>query len=588
MKSNILLITALSMAAIPALGAGVASDFHKEQNPIHKKTAKTITLNGQTYKIGNVYADTDNPSWGSGGETVIRDPKGTTKLYTKEAAGTAVFANQLNLYEEDNFPAEIVWGENNEVYVKDIISTMPMDTYVKGEINGDMITFEAGQLVEYVSPEEYDGVHGYGIGVGVARSEIEGEIINFEYDPSISEYSLKMEKDGTLSLVLPGEPFDGQNVPEYMLCLFYTDDFQFIGFSDFYQIYHPEEYQLVTMPEGVTPEPYVFIDEYDFADFAYVAYTDDYLYIQGLNPMMPQSVVRAKIDGNKATIAQNEYMGVYLDLMFIFTKILIDNPDYDAGNSRSEPFIYAPSDMGFTLTLDRENGKIYADTPGVYLIFQPDEDTYENGLCQLGQFTLTYQSTLAGTPANPSHLRFYTDLVYYYGFANFQFNLSNYAKEGTLLDTSCLYYQVIVNDEPIIFGEQLVTNLLGFEDIAYEHVPGMQRWLPFDFFNGHDIDRVLGNIFDIGIYVADVKTIGVQSLYVYDDKYTYSDIVTLDVATGEITTSTTGINTVTDSPVVGEEYYTLGGLKVDKPGKGVFIKRMKHADGKVSVSKVVY
>lgn len=253
-----------------------------------------------------------------------------------------------------------------------------------------------------------------------------------------------------------------------------------------------------------------------------------------------------------------------MNLMYIFTRVLTDNPAYNPILPGKEPaYIYAPADTGFTLTIDREGGKITADTPGVYLSFQPDTDNYEDALFFLSQFTLTYQKDSAGTPANPSHLKYSEEWVYYYGFSDFQFNISNYSNEGTLLDTEHLYYQVVVNGEPVIFGERLVTNLLGFEDVAYEKVPGSQRWLPYDFINGRDIEK-WGNIFDIGIYVPDVKTIGVQSLYNYEDTFTYSDMVTLDVATGEIMETPSGVERVMpDADFSGTlNVYDLKGTKV--------------------------
>lgn len=532
------------------------------------------------------FAAPDPPAWGTGGESVIRDPKGETRLYTKESAGTALLNGSLVQYEEDKFPGTIVWGENNEVYVKDIIATMATDTYVKGIVEGDMITFEAGQLVEYVEPEDYDGVNGYGVGVGVARTEVNGNNVDFTYDPSVAEFRMKIAEDGSLSLVLPGEPFDGKTPPEYVLCYFYTDDFQFIGFSDYYQTYYPETYRVIEMPEGVETEQYVFVDEFDYANLVDVAYTDEYLYIRGLNLMMPESVVRAKIDGNKAVISQDEYMGIYMDLMFIFTKVYVANPDYNESKPGSIPYIAAPADMGYTLTLDREGGKITADTEGVYLSFQPGDD-YAETLTFLSQFVLTYQSSPTGTPANPSRLKYLDNWVAYQGFADFQFNISNYSKEGTLLDVEHLYYQVLANGEPVIFGQRLAENLLGYEDEIYQYVPKNQRWLPYEFTNGIDIDK-FGNSFDIGIYVPDVKTIGVQTLYIYDGVETYSDIVTLDVETGEIIETPASVDLIPESEIVKTEYYTLGGVKVANPDKGIYIKRVVYSNGKTSSVKVVY
>lgn len=611
MKRSLLLSLWAVIAALPAFSAGEAVDlFKKSSNPIRNGTCKTITLNGKSYEIGNIYGAPPTRE-GTDENGLITEPVGETRLYSKTSAGTAVLGNNLIMY-EDEFPAEVVWGEGNDVYFKDILSTAPTDTYVKGELDGDMITFKTGQIVEHI----VDGPYEYDMAIAIARTEFKPTTVDFFLDESITEYSVKVNKDGSMDLVLPGEPFNGEEPTEYVLCLYYADDNSFAGFSDFYQTYTPEDLVEIKMPFGVEPEQYVYVDDFDYASFVNVAYTDNYIYIEGLDPMMPESVVRAKIEGDKAIIPQNQYQGIYMGMFFIFTRILADNPEFNEKDPKSEPFIYLPEDQGFELKFDREAGKIYADTPGVYLVFQPAEDKYDNALCLLGEFTLTYQATSEGIPANPSRLQFRMDWVTYQGYADFMFNISNYSKEGHLLDVEGLYYSVIVNDERVIFGEQVLVDYYDDSVTAYRGVPERQMWLPFLFNNNEDIFKLSTNEFDIGIYVQDVKTIGVQSMYRHDDVFTYSDIVTLDVETGEIHT-TPGDNGGSDNPggdnpggdnpggddpgqgdddnnaveVIGDsgvqsvEYFTLSGIKVDNPRNGIFVKRIKQSNGKVTVSK---
>lgn len=550
---------------------------------VARQTCNTITLNGKTYQVGKTYGTpVVTRADDTGGFDIITDPQGTTRLYTKQSYGTAVWMDEMHMY-EDSFPATIVWGNNNDVYVQDIISTQSTENYVKGTMEGNLITFDAGQVVEYVEEDPYF----YGIAVGIARTEVneEEDTVDFYFDPDVTKYWMTVDKNGNLELVLPGEPFNGEDPTEYVLCYYYTDDLQFFGFSDFYQSYKLENYQMVTMPEGVEPEQYVYIDDFDYASFVQVAFTDDYIYIQGLNPMMPEGVVRAKIDGNTASIAQNEYMGSYMGIFYIFTKVWIDNPDYNEKDPRSKPYILAPASQNFNLTFDREAGTITADTPGVYLSFQPDEDSYDNAICFLTEFILRYQATSEGTPANPTHLEYKTNWVSYQGYADLQFYLSNYSRDGFVLDADHLYYRVIANGEPIIFGEQTVVNLLGESVTAYPGVPEKQMWLPYLYSNNEDVFKVFSSVFDIGIYVWDVTQIGVQSMYYYNDVYTYSDIVTLDVKTGEITTTPAGVDSVKSDEVKSVEYFNLSGMKVENPSHGIFIKKTTYSDGNVISTK---
>ena len=582
-KRNVLIISLVALAAIPAYSSGMASCLSKSQNPYYQGTATTITLGGKEYKIGRTHGTPLKTR--ATADDVIREAEGTEKLYSKSSAGTALLGNEMIMY-KDEFPATTVWGDNNEVYFQDILSTIPTDTYVKGTLRDGTITLKAGQLVDYIEDPEYGD---YGIAIGIARTEINyaQDTVDFHYDPSVTEYSIIVNADGSMSLQLPGEPFDGKTPPEYVLCLYYSDDGQFVGFSDFSQEYTPVDYQLITMPFGVTPEQYVYVDDFDYASFVDVAYTDSYIYIRGLDPMLPQGVVRAQIDGNTATIAQNQYVGNYMGMYYIFTKVAIDNPDYDVFKPGSQPYLFAPEDEGFTLTFDREAGLIVSENKGVYLSFQPDVNNFNFVNCFLEEFVLRYQATSAGTPANPSISRYFTDQAAYWGYADFQFIISNYSTEGYVLDVEDLYYQVLVNGEPIIFGEGPLINLNGREAIAYMGVPADQRWLPYLFSNDDDIMKWSSSEFDVGIYEPDVKTLGVQSLYVHEGVYTYSQIMTLDVETGEITASddTNSVKVIPSGAVVKEEYFNLSGQKVENPQNGIFVKRVTYSNGKVTTVK---
>lgn len=577
-------MAAMCMAATSVINAEIPSQLRKENNPFYNGQQSTITLGGRDYNFINHKSEAATRSDITDENGIIVNPIGTERLYSKEAAGTGVVGNNMVAF-EDTFPSSVVWGENDEVYVKDIISAIPIDAYIKGTIKDDVISFDTGQLIAYIPDDPDTGQKGYGIAVGMVHIEFEGNEANFYYDSSIYEFSMKLNADGSLQLVLPGDPYVSGEIPEYAIGLYYTDEFAFIGWSDFYQYYTPEDYEVINMPAGVEVHPYVFIDEDDYATIVEVAFTDKYLYIKGLDPMMEESVVRADIEGNRAIIPQNQYQGVYMDQFFVFTKVYADNPDYNPWDPDSVDVVPLPVNEGFELKIDTENGLIYADTPGVYLIFTPDFDTLEYALCTLSEFELRYQDSLSGTPANPSELAFNPDWFPYYGYGDFSFNLSNHSTRGTLLDQDYILYQVLLDGEPIIFEEKEITTMFGYDVLAYTHVPGKQRWLNYNFSNGEDIDRWWGNQYHIGIYDPRVDRLGVQSIYVYEEPYTYSELVTLDVLTGDVTVGAVG--SVESNVLKKVEYYTLSGVKVKEPGNGIFIRKAIYQDGTVRTRKVM-
>lgn len=508
-------------------------------------------------------------------------PAGEAVNYNKASAGTFVLGNVMSLY-QDQFPATIIWSADNKVYFKNLVSVFPDDYYIEGTVSGNTITVPTGQVVENMEAE------GYEVLFGVIRTFTDGEEVFFEAAPEIESITFEVGTDGSIQMVLPGEPFDGENVPEYTAGFYYSDDLAFLGYSDFYQSYTKLDMQLITMPEGADIKNYVYIDSYNYASLVEVAFHGDYLYIRGLCSMLPEATIRAKIEGDKAIVAQDEYLGVYFDMYYIFTKVLFDNPDYDEEEGDGEPFIFAPSDVGFELHIDPATGIIYADREGVYLSYHCDATDFLNSLGFFDIFELKYQATLAGTPANPVDLEYHTEWASAQGFNDFFFTLSNFSTEGTLLDVEKLYYKVFINGDPQVFQEKEMANLLGKETTVYAGVPVPVILLPYLFNNNEDVFKFNDNAFDIGIYTDNVETIGVQTVYYYDDVFTYSDIVTLDVESGEITV-TDGIADINDdSEITGTDYYTLDGLKTLNPEKGLFIRVDRLRNGSVKTRKVVF
>ena len=482
----------------------------------------------------------------------------------------------------ENFPATIVYGEDNTVYIQDILSTVATGNYVKGIREGNKIICASNQTIDYY-PE-----YGYGINIGVLETEIKEDVVDFYYDPDVTEFSFILGDDGSLTLDLPGEPFDGENPPQYVIGIYYSDELEFIGYCDYYQKYEPTALQQVTMPKDAEVNSYVFVDEYNFAKLVDVAYYGNKLYIQGLTDMLPEATIVATIDGDKAYVTQNEYLGIYFDQFFIVTKVLYDNPDYDENDYNSDPYILAPGDAVFTLNIDPEGGIITADEDGVYLSLQPDEESYFHAINIFGKFSLKLQAAPTGTPANPVMLEYHTEWAPYQGFNDFMFTLSNFSTEGNLLDTETLYYKIYIDGEPLIFEEEIGLDLNGNETVKYQYVPDQQIFMVYEFNNNNDIFKFTHNSFDIGIYYEGITTIGVQSMYMYNNTFTYSEIVTLNVETGEVTTSgtETKVEEFSNAPIERTEYFTLTGIKVQNPGKGIYLIKDYRKDGKVIIRKM--
>ena len=485
---------------------------------------------------------------------VIYYPEGIQKPYTKAVVGL----DWGSPFQEEACTS-IVFGDNNEVYIQNIIlrqGSIGYESFVKGELKDGLITVPVPQtLVEYPG--------GWGRNVSLMEKGADGEwqVSDIPY----ITYSVN-EDTGVIKSELPGSP------GSYAIGLTWSFDDSWNEIGDFIQVFTPYDGEFVTVPEGVELEEYYFNDGY----FAYpvgVGIDGNDLYIAGLTTISTSTVVHAVIDGNKGYIPQNELIGTVMGY-FIWTKMM--EPDPVLG------WALLPEDMVYHLDIDSEHKIIKSAVADEILILNCEYDRvfYLDGYVN---FTIGMQDSFEGTPRNPYGLSFDgEDFRETYGINGFNFNMSNISVDNTVLDTFSLYYSVYIDGDILEFEQ-----IEGFYSIMYPGVEGVVTRMPYDFTNGYDIDISSVTQRFIGIYPDGVTTVGVQVIYEYDGVTTFSDIVTLNVDTNEITTETGKVETINNEDVVDIVYYDLSGRKISKPSNGLFIKQYILSDGNKVSHKIL-
>ncbi len=199
-------------------------------------------------------------------------------------------------------------------------------------------------------------------------------------------------------------------------------------------------------------------------------------------------------------------------------------------------------------------------------------------LISFSNLELHYQASAAGTPANPDNLNYSDRYFSYYGYYSFRFDIPVITENEVVLDTNCLYYRIFVDGDLIE-----LTN----EDYALGQYTSLID-VPFSFDNGGDIYAWGRNNREVGIYTDGVTTVGVQSVYKYDGLTTVSDVVTLNVRTGEIST-TVGVDSVSDerNNVIKTEYFDINGMPITHPVKGIYIERQLLDNGEIKTVKKI-
>jgi hypothetical protein len=524
-----------------------------------------IMKNGKALKLssnatnGKQRAAQKGPEYTFTQEDLIYAPQGEAKTYLKACDGWYLFYGMYLVdYEEDSVISTIYETENGEVYFENILSYYS-GAYVKGQRDGDKITVTLPQAVDY---SDYYDAYIYLTKLNISADE-EG-YLDAAIDGDNLTLTYTVGEDGTLVMEDLGE--------DNAIGLVWNDDSSWTGYADYHQSYSPFSFELEEIPEAADQKSYVSIaDGYGYP--VTVAFDGDTVYIKGLSESMPDGIFKGTLKDGKVSIPQDQIVGIYGSYL-MYAKVAETTMD-EEGN---ETFVLTPSDEAYELIYDAENQTLKSSNPDKYLLVNGKKDTIYY-LDYFNDFELSYQASAAGTPVNPTDLSWNDDYYEDYGYYSFIFVMPN-VSNGVVLNGNDLYYRIFVDDELWEFyeddSEYYGLDLMGLDGTTE---------LPYLFSNGNDIYSWDSTMREVGIYPDGVTTIGVQAVYKYEGVTTVSDIVTLDIETGEIST---GVNSIaTDNNVKSVRYYDLNGLEVSKPSKGIVIERQTLENGDIKFVKRV-
>ena len=599
-------LTCLLLAGVAFAGPHQLKRERFDARKGEKKIEGVTTFKSQKLKVGETSKNLNLPAKAPYHTDVIYDVTGDVKQYSKYSIGTEYsYLYGVYLY-DGNYPAEIVW-DGNTVYFKNPLTPYYSDSYIKGTLEDNTITVELPQTVEYYDEESF------GLNLSMLKLdsyENDGEeIFTYRRDESITKITYTLSEDGSLTLNMPGI-FDNENLPEYALGYVYTDidpdyDGAWIGFSDFQQAYTPFDKTPATMPEGddVETKTYSFI----YGDYGFpvtIAFQNDKVFIQGLCQALPDAVIYGDIqtenpeigprpgDGVLIFIPQDQYLGIYMDQFFVYTKCVYPNPDIpdEDRDYYTNGYVLAPSEMGYYLLINPADNTMASVFNKMYLCFNVDSNRV-NVIESYLDVKFIEQQEYSGTPANPVDLLFDDYYAENYGYYSFYFTLPCLSTEGRLLDTNNLYYRVYVDGEILEFIENSEGYGVNGQPLVFPMYDGITEptdMLPIWFNNGWDIFKWTNTEIEVGIYIEGVTTLGVQSIYTYDNETTCSDIITIEAESGDLVASPaeSKVDGLVNSNVISTQYYDLNGRRVMNPDKGIYIKKSILSDGNTVVKKV--
>ncbi len=497
----------------------------------------------------------------------IYEVQGKMQEYTKTYSGWYVYT-QMEHVDNQEVDAQIVWGDDNEVYFRDLISMMPFGTYVKGTLDNNKITVSLPQAL-YVEDYEYgDELIQSVVTLSILdRLDIDSEdryYIDFWPSDEPGDITFTVAEDGTITM----DPMDEMHA--IGIAIDEGNGNMWMGFAEYEMSFVPKQTGGVN-PADLENTPYSYftygygcvgLGEPDFGYKVNVAFDGDDVYFTGLCLDDTSWWFKGRREGDRVIVDNNQKMGT---LSIYNVSLMFGKRDEEAYGG----FSLLPADTQFVFNYDEENKVFTTATPEVVMFINalPDQIYY---LTMVENPTFIYQPTAAGTPRNPWNLVFNAKTYDRLGYGVFDVNLPIISTDGILLDRENMYYNIYIDGE-----------IVEMEASEYG-LPETTENVPYNFSKQAIVAQKLSTTHEMIFHTQGFDNIGIRLVNVYDGVTYESDIVEIEVIDGEVT----GINEVKTGNIVSDTYYDLSGRRIANPSNGIFIRRTLLDDGTVKVSKV--
>ena len=530
--------------------------------------------------------------------TPITDrPEGTHRYCFQWGNGFTLLDDYLYAFPV-NTAGEVVWGANDEVYLRNSIASYNEGGWVKGtrSADGKKITMQFPQHIQdlegsdasgkahkvplYVSIMKYnkatndyeriddkDNVVTYTVGDD-GRIVMDGaKDFEYDYDPETEESTLIMP-DTMLTCYYEYDPYGDGKMRQY-----------WYGYSDLAQEFTPLPDDLIVneIPDGLTYELWALTDAVGAARSVDVAVAGNEIYIKNIDASVDDCVVKGTIEGDKATFLSRQFFGInrWRDAFIFFfgcnygMRWFEDFQDYYEGFIIADKIVMNYDAATRTLTANENTGfvinSILDDIRDYASFLEPTIKSQD-------------PASLNAAPSDPEFAMY--EYSYDYGQAFVAWMLPNPNVNGSFIDVNRMYYNVYVDG-----------SLYTFKADDYRFVPEDITDLPYTYSDDNAYD-IASNGQEHTFYIncTSMKSFGVVMYYLapYGTLY-HSNRVTYDVATGKTETDdVTPVASVSAAQPVRMELTNLEGVRVSRPVRGgVYLRTVTLSDGSTHTSKFI-
>ena len=425
-------------------------------------------------------------------DIISEQPAGEKVGYSR--SGKAYYASLFGVgsTELNGALGTVVFGDNNKVYIKDIVSQAGLGTWVEGTISGNKITIELPQQLGY----NYS--YGYGFQAAVV-----------EYDAAEGWYVKSANQTVTLNYdAATGEistPAGKLQTGEELIGIIYDDDDSWAGYGDWNLTFSAVTDPLVEAPAGLQTELYALTSEGYEGSLVKVGFDGNDVYVQGIDKNLPDTWVKGTISGDKVTFKSGQYVGAdevagYHQYLMSATAEEKYDADYDEYYTE-----YTLSDGDITFNYDATTKTLSAST---LFLLNAGKDKV-NYLYAFKSATIKPFQEVAATPATPVINKLFEGGWDYfasgYGWGYIDFDLQASDVDGNYIMPEKLSYQLYTK----VNGE-VKPMTISPEDFIY--LEETMTEIPYGFQDGWDIYANGANT-SFYYHVVGPEAYGVQAIY---------------------------------------------------------------------------
>lgn len=447
----------------------------------------------------------------------------------------------------------------SDVYLKNPVIELPTDTYIKGTLTEEGMTFE---LPQPITAYEWDGIWYYTY----------ASMLDLGENPETGNLSyFKPGNDEENRLVLYR---DSENPDKFAMDKDYgnlrilgtIDDYDYwSGYGEYDVIYTPFNTPLVTPPADLKTENYIVAWKTASARMVEIGIDGTECYVKGLSRYAPEGWIKGEYLDEKIVLKSGQYVGINYDWDLrsrLFFKGAHIGPvwseyygDYIDLPIADEEVVLSYDSATRTYSTEGVIGFTTGDAP--------DAVFYEYYIAPSYRFQ---PADISLIPAKP----IFKD---YYPLSSMDgqclhFIIPDLNVDGYLLPHDDLYYRIWVNGEPYVW-----------EQTEYPTIPEpTMEWMPVDMDDFWDF-MTHEDYISIVVYVEGMETFGVQSSF-YDGGQRYeSEVMTFRVD------DPTSIEDLDGASIKAVKYYDMSGREVASPESGIYIKKIIFEDNTVKTFK---